>query len=227
MSTTAAGSVPYWRVPQVLLLAAVRSSSSLGYDLMTALRRNAFSWSLLVTWPCTPVLARCCRCGRPGCVRSPWLLALVAICAAQCVVLGAALRLARHQNQQSITLICIGNWASALLITFVAPTLLPVIALAARGCPSSSPSLRPRQRAADFRRDNRLLPLTGRSAARARSPICCPNGRPRVRWIETAFIVAALPINAFHILVIAWNNAAALRVSENMPPSSPPTRGVT
>jgi signal transduction histidine kinase len=34
------------------------------------------------------------------------------------------------------------------------------------------------------------------------------------RWIETAFIVVALPINALHLLVIVWNNAAALRTSE-------------
>ena len=33
-------------------------------------------------------------------------------------------------------------------------------------------------------------------------------------WIETAFIVVALPINVFHVLVIVWNNAAALRTSE-------------
>ena len=36
------------------------------------------------------------------------------------------------------------------------------------------------------------------------------------RWIETAFIVIALPVIAFHILVIVWNNAAALGVSEKM-----------
>jgi signal transduction histidine kinase len=34
------------------------------------------------------------------------------------------------------------------------------------------------------------------------------------RWIETAFIVVAVPFNAFHLLVIVWNNAAALRTSE-------------
>jgi signal transduction histidine kinase len=34
------------------------------------------------------------------------------------------------------------------------------------------------------------------------------------RWLETAFIVVALPFNAFHLLVIVWNNAAALRTSE-------------
>jgi signal transduction histidine kinase len=39
---------------------------------------------------------------------------------------------------------------------------------------------------------------------------------PPPRWIEHAFIIIALPMNAFHILVIAWNNAAALAVSESM-----------
>ena len=52
-------------------------------------------------------------------LRSPWWLAIVAVCVAQCVVLGAALRLARHgRYQQSITLVCIGNWATVLLATF-------------------------------------------------------------------------------------------------------------
>jgi signal transduction histidine kinase len=36
------------------------------------------------------------------------------------------------------------------------------------------------------------------------------------RWIETAFIVAALPYLTLQILVIVWNNAAALGVSESM-----------
>ena len=34
------------------------------------------------------------------------------------------------------------------------------------------------------------------------------------RWIETAFIVVAVPYNALHLMVIVWNNAAALRTSE-------------
>ena len=46
-------------------------------------------------------------------LRSPWLLAIVAVRAAQCVVQGAALRLARRgRYQQSITLACISNWAT-------------------------------------------------------------------------------------------------------------------
>jgi signal transduction histidine kinase len=35
------------------------------------------------------------------------------------------------------------------------------------------------------------------------------------RWIETAFIVVAVPFNALHVMVIVWNNAAALRTSES------------
>jgi signal transduction histidine kinase len=34
------------------------------------------------------------------------------------------------------------------------------------------------------------------------------------RWLETAFIVVGVPFNAFHLLIIVWNNAAALRTSE-------------
>ena len=139
--TTAAGTVPYWRVPKVLLLAAFRSSSLLGHDLIHRFRRNAFSCSLLAhlalysgagvvlpLWEYKLVM------------RSPWLLAIAAVCAAQCVVLGVALRLARRgRHQQAITLVCIGNWAAVLLVTFVAPDLLPAMVLAA-WCPSFSPS---------------------------------------------------------------------------------------
>jgi signal transduction histidine kinase len=34
------------------------------------------------------------------------------------------------------------------------------------------------------------------------------------RWIETAFLVIAVPFNALHVMVIVWNNAGALRTSE-------------
>jgi signal transduction histidine kinase len=33
-------------------------------------------------------------------------------------------------------------------------------------------------------------------------------------WLETLVIVVGLPFNAFHLLIIVWNNAAALRTSE-------------
>jgi hypothetical protein len=65
-------------------------------------------------------------------LRSPWWLAIAVVCGAQCVVVGAALRLARRGSfQQSITLVCISNWAVLLFATFVVPDLLPVWVLGA------------------------------------------------------------------------------------------------
>jgi signal transduction histidine kinase len=214
--TTAAESVPYLRVPRVLFLAAVQSSSLLGHDLIHRFKAERFqlfltghlamyfgAGVLLPLWEYQYVL------------RSPWLLAIVGVCTAQCVMLGAALRLARRTRyQQSITLACIGNWASVLLVTFIAPNLLPALVLAA---------LVPVVLAQPYIGWRRGLAFTAITAgcvlalaALARFENISHLAGQAPRWIETAFIVAALPINAFHILVIAWNNGAALRVSENM-----------
>jgi signal transduction histidine kinase len=214
--TTAAGSVPYWRVPQVLLLAAVRSSSSLGHDLIhrfTAERFQLFLTGYLAMYFGAGVLLPLWE--HQYVLRSPWLLALVAICTAQCVVLGAALRLARRTRyQQSITLVCIGNWASALLITFVVPALLPAMVLAALVPVVFAQAYVRWQRGLVFAVITAGCALALAALARFQNVSHLAGHAPH--WIETAFIVAALPINAFHILVIAWNNAAALGVSENM-----------
>ena len=214
--TTAAGPVPYWRVPKVLILAAVRSSSLLGHDLIHRFRAERFqlflaghlamyfgAGVLLPLWEHQYVL------------RSPWLLAIVGVCTAQCIVLGAALRLARRARyQQSITLACIGNWAAVLLITFVAPNLLPVMVLAALvPVVFGQPYIRWQQGLA-FAVITAGCVLALGALARFLNVSHLAGQAPR--WIETAFIVAALPVNAFHILVIAWNNGAALRVSEDM-----------
>ncbi|MCW2685679.1 MAG: signal transduction histidine kinase [Mycobacterium sp.] len=213
--TTAAGSVPYWRVPQVLILAAVRSSSLLGHDLIHRFAAERFqlfltfhlamffgAGILLPLWEYTWVL------------RSPWLLAIVAVCAAQCVVLAAALRLARHSRyQQSITLACIGYWASALLLTFIETALMPVMVLVALlPVVFAEPYVR-WQRGLVFAVITAGCVLALGALARFQN---VSHLAGQARWIETAFIMTALPINAFHILVIVWNNAAALRVSENM-----------
>ncbi len=215
--TTAAGSVPYWRVPKVLFLAAVRSSSVLGHDLINRLKAERFqlflgghlamyfgAGVLLPLWEYQFVL------------RSLWFLAIIAVCAVQCVVLGAALGLARrHRYQQSITLACVGNWAAVLVITFLAPTLLPVMVLTALvPVVFGQPYIR-WQRGLAFAviSGGCVLALAALARFLTASHLA---GQAPPRWIETAFIVVALPINAFHILVIAWNNGAALRVSEHM-----------
>ena len=214
ISTTAAGSVPYWRVPKVLLLAAIRSSSWLGYDLIDRFKAERFllvlgghlAWYcglgiLLPLWEYTWV------------VRAPWLLAIVAVCAAQCVVLAAALRLARHSRyQQSTTLFCIGTWASVLLLTFITPALLPVWMLGALvPVVFAEPYIR-------WQRGLAFAVITAGCAlalgALARFQNISHLGGQSPRWIETAFIVAGLPYLTLQILVIVWNNANALRTSE-------------
>jgi len=149
--------------------------------------------------------------------RSPWLLAIVLICAGQCVVLVTALRLARRRRlQQSITLVCIGNWAAVLLLAFVAPGLLPVWVLLA---------LVPVVFAEPYVRWQRglVLAVTSASCALALGLLAGFHNAPypyplagTARALETAFILTALPIHALHILVIVWNNAAALRTSESL-----------
>jgi signal transduction histidine kinase len=148
-------------------------------------------------------------------LRSPWLLAIALICAAQCVVLGTALRLARRgRHQQAITLVCIGNWASVLLLTLVTPRLLPVWVLV---------TLWPVVFAEPYIRWQRGLIFAVITAgcvlalgALARFQNISHLAAHAPRWMESAFIIAALPIDAFLILVIVWNNAAALRTSENL-----------
>jgi signal transduction histidine kinase len=212
--TTAAEPVPYWGVPKVLLLAAVRSSSFLGHDLIHRFKKERFQLFL------TGQLAMYFGAGivlplwqYAWVDRSPWLLGMVAVCAMQCVVLGVALELARRSRyQQSITLVCIGNWASVLLLTFIAPAILPVMVLVA---------LVPVVFAEPYVRWQRGLAFTVIAAgcvlalgvlARFQNVSHLAGHVPR--WIETAFIVVALPINALHLLVIVWNNAAALRTSQ-------------
>jgi signal transduction histidine kinase len=215
--TTSAASVPYWRVPKVLLLAALKpTSSGLGYQLIHRLMGERFelflggylamyfgAGVLLPLWEYQYLL------------RFPWLLALVAICTTQCVVLGVALHLARRgKHQQSITLACIGNWVTVVLITFVAPALLPVMVLAALvPVIFAEPYIHVRRGLAfGLITAGCVLAM----AAIARFLNVTHASAPALHWVETSFVVAALPINAFHILVIVWNNAAALRVSESL-----------
>ncbi|OBF87650.1 two-component sensor histidine kinase, partial [Mycobacterium sp. 852002-51163_SCH5372311] len=148
-------------------------------------------------------------------LRSSWFLAIAGISTAQSAVLVVALRLARRRRyQQSITLVCIGNWVAVLLITFVAPVLLPVMVLAA---------LIPVVFAEPYIRRRRGLAFTMITAgcvlalaAIARFQNVAHSAVQAPRWIETAFIVSAMPVNALLILVIVWNNANALRTSEKL-----------
>jgi len=209
-------SVPAWRVPQVLLLATVRSSYLIGHDLIHRFAGERFqlfltgylamyggAGVLLPLWEYLCVL------------RSAWFLAIAAICTGQCLVLAVALPLARRgRYRQSITLACLGNWTAVLLVTFVAPNLLPVMVLAALvPVVFAQPYIRWQQGLA-------FAVITAGSvfalAVLARFQHFAQLEVQPPRWIESTFILVALPVNAFHLLVIAWNNAGALTVSKKM-----------
>ena len=208
--TTAAGSVPYWRVA----LAALRSSSLLGHDYFDRFRAERFQFffaAFLATYFATGVLVP--LSAYIWVLRSPWLLAVAAVCTGQCGVLGVALRLARHSRyEQSITLVCIGNWAGCLFVTFVTPALLPVAVLGA---------LVPVVFAEPYVRWQRGLVLAvitvgcvlALGALARFQNVSHLAGHPP-RWIETALIFALLPISAVFILVIVWGSATALRTVE-------------
>lgn len=143
-------------------------------------------------------------------VRSPWMLALVGVCVAQCATLLAALVLARRgDHQRSVTLVCIGNWAVALLVTFVDPALLATMVVTA---------LLPVVFAEPYVRWQRLLAFTAITAActlalgalaRLQDTTQLDDATPR--WVVSGFIITAVPIMALLILLIVWQNAATLR----------------
>jgi signal transduction histidine kinase len=187
----------------------------LGHDLIHRFRAERFEVFLgghLALWASAAIVLPLLE--YTWVLRSPWLLAFCAVGVAQCVVLVIALHLARHNRfQQSITLVCIGNWVSALLVTFISPPLLPAMALLAMvPVVFAEPYIRC-QRGLTFTVITGVCILVMTLVARFTQVADVVDQAPR--WIETAFIVVAVPFNALHVMVIVWNNAAALRTSES------------
>jgi signal transduction histidine kinase len=148
-------------------------------------------------------------------LRSPWLLAIAAVCTAQCVVLGAALRLWRRARYlQSITLVCIGNWATLLSLTFVVPDVLPVCVLGA---------LLPVAFAESYVRWHRgqafAVIIAGSAccvlalAALARFQNISHLTAHIPRAIQNAFLIPLVVFLAVYLLVMVWNNAVELQTS--------------
>ncbi|HVQ49531.1 MAG TPA: sensor histidine kinase [Mycobacterium sp.] len=212
---TTTGSVPEWRAPKILLLAAFRSSSYLGHDLIHRFRAERFQVFLtghFALWASAAVVLPVMEYF--WVLRSPWFLAFCAVGVAQCAVLFVALYLARHSRyEQSITLVCIGNWVSSLLVTLISPGLLPAMALLAMvPVVFAEPYIR-WQRGLAFTVITGVCVLAMTAVARYIQVADFVTQAPR--WLETAFLVVAVPFNALHVMVIVWNNAAALRTSES------------
>ena len=213
-ASTTEGAMPHWRAPKVLLTAAVRSSSLLGHDLINRFRAERYELFLsghFALWASAGVVLPLLEYA--FWYRTPYVLLFAAIGAPQCVALALGLRLARRgRYAQSISLVCITNWISAVLITVVNPNFLAVMALVA---------LVPVVFAEPYIRWQRGLAFTVITAVCVLSMAMLTRFLPipetvqhGPRWLESLVIVIGVPFNAFHILVIVWNNAAALRTSE-------------
>ncbi|MEZ0339891.1 sensor histidine kinase [Mycobacterium sp. pV006] len=208
------GSVPDWRIPKVLLTSAFRSSAWFGHNLIHRFRSERFEVFLsghfglwlaagivLPLWEYLFVF------------RSPWMLGFVAVAGVQCVVLAIALNLARHNMfEQSVTLVCIGNWVAVLGVTFVSPPLLPVMALLALVPVVFAEPYISLRRGLIFTVVTAVCVLA--AAAIAEFTPFTAHVEQAPPWMATAFVLIALPLNALHLMVIVWNNAAALRISE-------------
>lgn len=212
--SAAQGTVPHWRVPQVLLNAAVRSSSLLGHDLINRFRAERYQLFLsghLALWASAGVVLPLLEYA--FWYHRPYVLLFAAVGAPQCIALIIGLRLALlGKYSQSISLVCITNWISAVLVTLINPNFLSVMALVALvPVVFAEPYIR-WQRGLAFTVITALVVLGMAMSVRFLPiPEAVQNGP---YWLETLVIVVGVPFNAFHLLVIAWNNAAALRTSE-------------
>jgi signal transduction histidine kinase len=209
-----ATAMPHWRAPQVLLTAAMRSSSLLGHDLINRFRAERYELFLsghFALWASAgvflPVLEYLFW------YRTAYVLLFAAVGVPQCVALAIGLRFARlGRYARSISVVCVTNWVSCVLITVINPNFLPVMALVALvPVVFAEPYIR-WQRGLAFTVITAVCVLAMAMVARYLPiPEVVQHGP---RWLESAVIIVGVPFNAFHLMVIAWNNAAALRTSE-------------
>jgi signal transduction histidine kinase len=213
--TSTVGSAPPVQAPRTLAAAARSSASLLGHDLLHRFRAERFEFFLsghLALWASSAVVLPLWE--YIALVSSPRLLAITAVGTAQCVVLVVGLRLARRARyQQSIELVCIGTWASVTAITFISPPLLPALILVAMVPVAFAEPYVSLRRGLVFTVITAVVVLAMTVLGRFNHlPVELADA---THWVETAFLIMAVPLNVLHLMVIVWNNAAALRTSES------------
>jgi signal transduction histidine kinase len=128
--------------------------------------------------------------------------------------LAFGLRLARlGRYSQSISLVCVTNWISVVLVTLINPNFLAMMALLALVPVVFAEPYIHWKRGLVFSVITAAVVLLMTMLVRFLPiPEAVQNGP---YWLETLVLVVGVPFNALHIMVIAWNNAAALRTSES------------
>ncbi|MCV7194599.1 sensor histidine kinase [Mycolicibacterium brumae] len=208
------GALPRWRAPAILLFTAVRSSSVLGHHLIHRFQAERFQVFLaghFAMWFGAGVLLPLWEYF----VLAPsrWFLVLAGVSAAHSVLLVLAMDLVRRERyEQSISLVCVGNWVGVLVVVYVSPALLPVMAVMALLPVAFAEAYVRWQRGLLFVGITGLCLLTAAVLARfVRREDAAQIGN---LWVETAFVIAGLTVVGLNLMVVVWNNAAALRTSE-------------
>ncbi|MGU3501872.1 sensor histidine kinase [Mycobacterium sp. C31M] len=210
----AAGSVPRWRAPETLIGALRRSSTRFGHDLIHRFRDERFQVFLVghfAMWFGAGVVLPMWE--YIWMYRSPWFLVLTGISVVHSAVIVYAIGLARRGRYElSITLVCIGNWTGVLVVVYVSPPLLAVMAVAAMLPVTFAESYVRWQRGLVFVGITAVCLVCLGALARFTPPNDANLNSPR--WVETAFVIIGLFVVGLNLMVIVWNNAAALRTSE-------------
>jgi signal transduction histidine kinase len=141
---------------------------------------------------------------------SPWILGLAAVVAADGAVIASATRFLSHrQYARTATTICAGTWATALGVTLIAPSTLPIMALTAQmpvilALPYVS---RLRLRVFMLLTVGCVLGLGMLARLQDMSGVSVqiPDS------FQDIVVIASLPVMAGVILLIVWHNSAALR----------------
>lgn len=207
-------SVPRWEAPRTLIHGITRSASPLDRDLILRFQDERFQVFLVghfAMWFGAGVLLPMFQ--YIWLQRSFWFLVLGGISALHSVAIVVAIRLAAQQKyQQSIALVCIGNWIGVLVVVYVSPPTLSVMAIMA---------LLPASFAEPYLRWQRGLVYAGMTGvclmlAGALARFIPPNDAVRhaTQWVETSFVVVGLGITGLNLMAIVWHNAAALRTSQ-------------
>jgi signal transduction histidine kinase len=211
----AAGAVPTWRAPKILLLTAFNSSAWLGHDLINRFRAERYEVFLaahLGAWASAGVVLPLLEYALW--YRTLYVLLFAAVGVPQCIALAFGLRLARlGRYSQSISLVCVTNWISVVLVTLINPNFLAMMALLALVPVVFAEPYIHWKRGLVFSVITAAVVLLMTMLVRFLPiPEAVQNGP---YWLETLVLVVGVPFNALHIMVIAWNNAAALRTSES------------
>ncbi len=141
---------------------------------------------------------------------SPWMLGLAAVIIADGVVIASATRLlSRGQHARAATMICAGTWATALSVTLIAPTTLPIMVLTAQMPVILALPYVTRRRLRVFLllTVGCILGLGMLARLQDMSGLSAQLADP----LQDIVIIAFLPVLATLILLIVWHNSVALR----------------